>query len=185
MNSDAITTEQLWALLGAKLRNFLLKRVSDEQVAQDLLQETFLRVHKGLDGLNDRQRLTPWVFQIARNLATDHYRSRIRDAAIDGSETDIDAEEENLNELVAGWLPQMIAQLPEVYRQAVELYELKGLPQQDIADRLGLSLSGAKSRIQRGRTQLKSLLLACCSFERDRRGNFIDYSPNDPEDCAC
>ena len=77
----------------------------------------------------------------------------------------------------------MIAQLPDPYREAVELYELKGMPQQDIADKLGLSLSGAKSRVQRGREKLKSLLFSCCSFEQDRRGNIIGYERKNPDPC--
>ena len=92
-------------------------------------------------------------------------------------------EEDNLNQLILGWLPQMIAQLPETYRTAVELYEIKGIPQQKIADQLGISLSGAKSRIQRGREKLKSMLFDCCSFERDRRGNVIGFIQKSPIVC--
>ena len=84
----------------------------------------------------------------------------------------------------AGWLPFMIAELPDAYREAVELYELKGVSQQEIADRLGISLSGAKSRVQRGRKKLKSLLSDCCSFEKDRRGNLIGFKRNSPDDCT-
>lgn len=80
MTSESLTTEQIWELLSAKLRSFLLKRVSDEQIAEDLLQETFIRVHKRLDSLDDSQRITSWVFQITRNLVIDHYRSKARDA---------------------------------------------------------------------------------------------------------
>lgn len=82
-----------------------------------------------------------------------------------------------------GWLPHMIAQLPETYREAVELYELKGDAQKKIADKLGISLSGAKSRVQRGREKLKSLLFDCCTFEQDRRGNLLGYSRNSNDGC--
>lgn len=160
---------------------------------QNLLQETFLRIHGKLDGTDDNQRITPWVFQIARNLVIDHYRSKSRVATdrADDLEARVD-EEENLNKRVTGWIPEMISQLPDEYREAIELYELKGIPQQQIADQLGISLSGAKSRVQRGRAKLKSLLFDCCSFERDRRGNIIGYEQNRLEDrdelgngCSC
>ena len=187
MNSESMSTERIWELLSAKLRSFLRQRLSDEQVAEDLLQETFVRIHKRLGDIDDMQRLTPWVFQIARNLVVDHYRSKSRAAAVMADDLEANTHDEaNLNELVSGWLPQMIAQLPEAYREAVELYELKGTPQQEIADQLGISLSGAKSRVQRGRAKLKSFLFHCCSFERDRRGNVIGYVQNSPGDCdAC
>lgn len=185
MDDKSISTEKIWELLSTKLKSFLLKRVSDEQIAEDLLQETFIRIHQKLDDINDMQRITPWVFQIARNLVIDHYRTKPRDPTmlIDDVEEKVE-EEENLNDLVLGWLPQMIAQLPDSYREAVELYELKGIPQQEIADQLNISLSGAKSRIQRGRAKLKNLLFDCCSFERDIRGNVIGYEQTSPGDCS-
>ena len=184
MNRELMSTEQIWEALSEKLRAFLRNRVSDAQVAEDLLQETFLRLHKKLDDIDDEQRLTAWVFQIARNLVIDHYRSKARKVTItleEEIETPTD-EGGNLNELVEGWLTAMIAQLPNTYRDAVELYELKGMPQQQIAETLGISLSGAKSRVQRGRDKLKALLFDCCSFERDRRGNIIGYIQNNRSD---
>jgi RNA polymerase sigma-70 factor (ECF subfamily) len=184
MNSESMSTERIWELLSARLRSFLLQRVSDAQVAEDLLQETFLRIHKSLDNIGDNQRITAWVFQIARNLVIDHYRSKARVATERAEEFEARTDEdENLNKLVTGWIPEMIAQLPDAYRDAIELYELEGIPQQQIADQLGISLPGAKSRIQRGRAKLKSLLFDCCSFERDRRGNIIGYVQNSPDDC--
>ena len=191
MPNGSISTERIWELLSAKLRSFLLRRVSDEQIAEDLLQETFVRIHKKLPEVDDMQRITPWVFRIARNLVIDHYRRKSPDAmAIADDLESQEDDKEHLNELVAGWLPPMIAELPDAYREAVELYELKGVSQQEIADQLGLSLSGAKSRVQRGRAQLVKLLFDCCSFEQDRRGNLIGFSRNSPDDdcnegCQC
>ncbi len=185
MNQETISTEHIWELLSAKLRSFLLQRVSDPQVTEDLLQETFLRIHKKLDDIEDEQRMTAWVFQIAKNLVIDHYRSKGREDIAE-MPNDVAApthEKENLNELVMGWLPAMIAQLPDTYREAVELYELKEMPQQQIAEQLNISLSGAKSRVQRGRAKLKSLLFECCSFDRDSHGNVIEYTKNSPGAC--
>ncbi len=185
MNQETLSTETIWKLLSEKLRSFLLQRVSDPQVADDLLQETFLRIHKKLDDVHDEQRLTAWVFQIARNLVIDYYRSKGQERPTE-LPNDVAApaqERENLNVLVEDWLPIMIAELPEAYREAVDLYELKEMPQQQIAEQLNISLSGAKSRVQRGRAKLKSLLFECCSFEQDRRGNIIGYVQNHPEAC--
>ncbi|MGI9518756.1 MAG: RNA polymerase sigma factor SigZ [Pirellulaceae bacterium] len=191
VSDDSISTERIWKLLSERLSGFIRQRVSDEQVADDLLQETFVRIHKNLGDFDDAQRITPWVFQVARNLVIDHYRSRARQAVsmVEELETKHDVEE-HLNELVAGWLPGIIEQLPETYREAVELYELKGVSQQEIADQLGISLSGAKSRVQRGREKMKSILFDCCSFENDRRGNVIGFSRNSPapdstDSCEC
>ncbi len=186
MNQEKISTEQIWELLSTKLRSFLLQRVSDPQVAEDLLQETFLRIHQKLEDIKDEQRLTAWVFQIARNLVIDHYRTKGRQPDT-MMPMDVEApasEEENINELVMGWLPTMIAQLPETYREAVELYELKEMPQQQIAKQLNISLSGAKSRVQRGRARLKTLLFECCSFDKDSHGNVLEYTKKSSADCT-
>jgi len=187
MSGAAHSTEELWKLLSDRLRGFFSRRVSDPDAVEDLLQETFLRIHRGLAELDDGQRIVAWVFQVARNLVVDYHRSRPEVAPEDqGAETEEHAEESdaNLNDEVRAWLPAMIAGLPETYRRALELSELEGLSQQRVADELGLSLSGAKSRVQRGRGKLKDLLFDCCSFERDSRGNVIDYSRNDPGSCS-
>jgi len=69
----------------------------------------------------------------------------------------------------------MIEQLPDKYREAMMLTELEGMTQKDLSNQLGISFSGAKSRVQRGRGELKELLTACCHIEADHYGNTIDY----------
>ncbi|MFG0266525.1 MAG: RNA polymerase sigma factor SigZ [Rhodopirellula sp. JB055] len=173
----------MWRLFGDQLRAFLMQRAPNAQVAEDLLQETFVRIHTKLDEVEDQQRIRSWVFQIARNLVIDHYRAKSREAAALADEIAADDQtEESLEEVVIGWLPKMLEQLPAEHREAIKLYEIEGLSQQEIADRLGLSLSGAKSRVQRGRTKLKQVLFDCCSFEHDRRGNLIGYQRNHESD---
>ena len=121
MDNNSISTEKIWELLSLKLKYFFLKRVSDEQIAEDLLQETFIHIHKKLDDFDNTKRLTPWVFQIARNLVIDHYRSKSRESAelADELEASADEDEHNLNELVSGWLSKMVSKLPDTYREAV------------------------------------------------------------------
>jgi RNA polymerase sigma-70 factor (ECF subfamily) len=67
--------------------------------------------------------------------------------------------------------------LKPAYRDALLLTEWEGLTQFEMGKRLGLSPSGAKSRVQRARDQLKNLLLDCCRFELDHRGNIIEMTP--------
>ncbi len=79
----------------------------------------------------------------------------------------------------------MIERLSEDYRQAVTLVDLEGLAQQEAAVQLGLSLSGMKSRVQRGRRQLKGMLEACCTIELDRRRGMTDYDMQDQQAHSC
>ena len=184
MNDEPLTTEVVWHLFSANVKNFLRQRVSDEQTADELLQETFLRIHTGLEHVEQHQRIAAWVFQIARNLVVDHYRTKARDNA--RAEGDSPAETdaaENLNLQVAEAVAAMIRRLPADYRQAIELYELEGLSQPEIAKRIGLSHSGAKSRVQRGRLLLKEMLRECCSLEQDCYGNIIECVPKESKGC--
>lgn len=181
------STHAIWTRLSEDLRRFIRRRVPADDVADDLLQETFVRVHRNLSGLEDAERLAAWVYQIARNVIHDHFRrAGIDTVALDGTETAAESKNElaPLRDLARPWCAEMIEQLPEGYRQAVQLAEIEGLPQQEVAERLGLSLSGAKSRIQRGRKLLKEELEQCCRFEFDRRGNLLDYEPK-PERKVC
>jgi RNA polymerase sigma-70 factor (ECF subfamily) len=132
-------------------------------------------------------RLAAWVYRIARNVVHDHHR-KATSAAVPFADADpADAADDRQGRGHCGgceWLGEMVRSLPDGYREAVELAEVEGLPQQEIADRLGLSLSGAKSRIQRGRVMLRDALEACCHFEFDSRGNMMDYEPK-PDRKAC
>jgi RNA polymerase sigma-70 factor (ECF subfamily) len=185
--SDRPTTEAIWAQLSADLRRFIRRRVADEHAADDLLQETFVRVHRHLPALEDAERVAAWVYQIARNLIRDHFRQRVNATAplagVDPVEECDDSREE-MRCGSCGWVDEMIAGLPDGYREAVRLSEVEGLSQQEVADRLGLSLSGAKSRVQRGRAMLKGVLEGCCRFEFDARGNVTDHEPK-PDRPVC
>jgi RNA polymerase sigma-70 factor (ECF subfamily) len=187
MTTQQPTTDAIWTQLSTDLRRFIRRRVSDDHVADDLLQETFVRVHRNIGTLKDEVRLAAWVYQIARNVIHDHHR-KLPNATVALGDTDPVAEgEDHLSQLRCrggGWLDEMIRSLPESYREAVQLAEIDGLSQQQVADRLGLSLSGAKSRIQRGRSMLRGVLDQCCHFEFDGRGNMIDYDPK-PERKVC
>jgi RNA polymerase sigma-70 factor (ECF subfamily) len=175
-------TKDLWTQFHASIRAFLVGRVTDRAAVDDLLQEVFVRVHAGIGALRDDAKLKAWIFQIARNVVIDHYRSR--SAAVEFDEQShsggTTVEEAPLTEL-AGSLQQMIDALPEPYREAVRMSEIEGRTQKELAIRAGISLSGAKSRVQRGRQMLKDLLMNCCHFEFDSRGGIIEYY----EHCCC
>lgn len=172
-------TVQVWNEFSNALRSFIRRRVSDEHAADDLLQEVFIRIHHRLESLNSNDRLASWIFQIARNVVTDFYRKNVRETAADSFEPEsCDELSTNLNEQVGQWLVDRIDELPESYREILTMTEVEGIKQAEVARRIGLSNSGAKSRVQRGRKMLKQKLLDCCHFEFDRRGNVIDYTSN-------
>ncbi len=180
----SVSTEHAWQALSQQLRAFFRRRVMDDQLAEDLLQETFVRVHNGLASLQEQERLAAWVQRVAHNTLRDYFRKGFvskeilaPDDVVADAIPEEHTSEENYNEEIAAGLRCLAQQLPPRYREAIDLAEVQGLTQGEVGARLGLSLSGAKSRVQRGRDKLKDLLLKCCHFELDRRGNVIDYQP--------
>ena len=169
-------TESIWTQLKDDLGRFIRRRVADEHAASDLLQETFLRIHRSIGKLADEDRLAAWVYQIARNAIHDHYRQQRSEVPL----ADVDPADEREDDRPAQacqWLDELVGQLPDSYRQAVQLAEIEGLTQREVAQRLGLSHSGAKSRVQRGRALLRQSLDQCCSFHFDHRGQLTDCDP--------
>jgi len=180
-----LTTDAIWAHLSSDLRRFIRRRVPDDHVADDLLQETFMRVHRNIGTLQEAERLAAWVYQIARNVVHDHHRKATNSTvALADAENVSDDNDPQLVCRNIAWLDEMIRSLPDGYRQAVQMAEIEEHSQQDVADRLGLSLSGAKSRIQRGRSMLKEVLQQCCSFELDSRGRVMGCDPK-PDQKVC
>lgn len=172
----SLSTEQVWKDFRSQVRRFLLHRVRDEALADDLLQETFIRIHRGLGSVRDPSRIMPWLSSVARNVVTDHYRKQSHDNKELGPVPAGDPETAtNYNQELGHWLTGVVTTLPEKYRRAFELAEIEGRKQREVAEALGLSLSGAKSRIQRARAMLRKSLLDCCEVEFDRRGNAVDY----------
>jgi RNA polymerase sigma-70 factor (ECF subfamily) len=171
-------TESIWSQLSHDLRRFIRRRVADDHAADDLLQETFLRIHRSIGTLADEVRLAAWVHEIARNVIHDHYRKQSGDVPLDNIEpADVRDGTSELRARAGEWLEDLIRQLPDPYREAVQLSEIDGLTQREVARRLGLSHSGVKSRIQRGRAMLREILDQCCWFHFDQRGNLTDCDP--------
>ena len=194
------TVTEVWQQVHNGLRAFIAKRVSEETEIDDILQEVFLRIHRGLDGLKDPRRIVSWVYQITRHAIIDHYRAsgrRLEMPAGLGADmelirtmaaTPVIAEFKDSGEYrseLAGCLRPMIDQLNKEYREALMLVELEGLTQQAAAQRIGISLSGMKSRVQRGRRQLKRKLDECCLIQLDQRHAIADYTVRDPKRSPC
>jgi RNA polymerase sigma-70 factor (ECF subfamily) len=186
MDDGTSMSGDLWNALSGELRAFLRSRVPSESDADDLLQDVFVRVVEKIGSLRHAGRIESWVYQIARNTVADFYRRRTPRPA-DAVEDVVSSHREhggNQNRAVGAWLSLMIGRLPETLRDAVRMYEIEGLSQSEIAKRLNVSLSGAKSRVQRGRHQLEELLLGSCQLELDRRGNVIACKAADAAGCA-
>jgi len=174
--------EEIWDEFGLKLKQFINRQVRDESVADDILQEVFLKIHSSLVNLKDEDKLESWLYQITRHTMIDHLRRQRKEQELPEEwEAGQNEHENEAIEKLAPSIKAMILMLPQKYKEALVLTEYQGLTHRQLADKLGISLTAAKSRVQRGRQKLKEMLLACCHFELDKRGKVIDYYPR----CAC
>ncbi|MGO8996029.1 MAG: sigma-70 family RNA polymerase sigma factor [Polyangiaceae bacterium] len=167
--------------LQARLRPFVARRASPNDV-DDVLQEIFLRVQRGLPELRDDQRFGPWVYQIARSALADQRRARARHPLTANEPPEeaaptSEGEERSAEQLLAQAVVPFIAMLPSPYREALTLTELEGLTQKEAAKMLDVSLTNMKSRVQRGRARLRKLLEDCCEIALDVRGRVVGCVP--------
>jgi RNA polymerase sigma-70 factor (ECF subfamily) len=145
---------------------------------------------RGLPGLRDEERFTSWLFQIARSSIAEHRRTRARHPLTDApDDAEVVAEpnddDRDAARALACCVSIFVARLPSPYREAITLVELGGLTAREAAEMVGVSVSGMKSRVQRGRAQLRQLFEACCEIALDARGKVIDYTPRARDCTAC
>jgi RNA polymerase sigma-70 factor (ECF subfamily) len=162
--------------MAPRLRAFLRRRVRDDATADDLTQETLLKVYRSRAALRDGARLEAWLYRVARTTLIDHYRRQkpteeLPPALAAESRDEIAA----MRAAMVASMHHFLAELPAAYREPVRLAELEGLPLAKIALRMNLSLTAVKSRVRRGRQMLKAKLQACCRFEFDRLGQVIGW----------
>jgi RNA polymerase sigma-70 factor (ECF subfamily) len=179
----------LWQDVSARLRPFIARRVSPAEI-DDVLQDVWLRLQRGLPALRNEERFTSWLFQIARSSVADHQRARARHP-LPGAEPDGDApaaepdgeDDREAARALSACVSLFVARLPSPYREAVTLVELEGLTAREAAEMIGISVSGMKSRVQRGRAQLRQMFDECCEIALDARGKVTDFVPR-PQPCS-
>lgn len=174
----------IWQEYHSRLLHFIQSRVGEPTVAEDILQDVFIRIGNRLDSLKEDGKLRSWIYQITRNAIIDYYRSHRESIQLPESlsmpEEDIT---DKIREELARCMRPMIDELPDTYREAILLSEIEGLTQKEVAERQAISLSGAKSRVQRGRGMLKEMLQECCHLDKDHRGKVVDYNAKGGESC--
>lgn len=164
------------------LHNYISARVKDSDDAADILQEVFIKIASKLNTLTNSEKLKSWIFTITRNAIIDYYRKN-------ASNKNIGLTDEMINEVtfesdvdatkgLDKCLEKFIQDLPVDYRNIIIDSEIKGIKQKDLAEKYNLAYPSVRSRVQRGRSRLKEMFLACCKIEADSRGNILKATPN-------
>jgi RNA polymerase sigma-70 factor (ECF subfamily) len=181
---DVMDTERVWSELHDSIERFVGRRVREPADVDDIVQRIFLQVHRSLPTLRDADRLHAWLYQTARRAIADHYRAPAHrrevagdagEAILELSTAEVFEDDASALQELAGCVAPLLAGLGDADREALRLVEVDGMTQVDAARRLGLSVSGMKSRVQRARSRLRAVVDACCRLELDRRGGLIAY----------
>lgn len=166
----------LWEDLNQELYAFILNRVKNEEDTKDLLQEVFVRIQTKINTLENTSKLTSWIYQISRNIITDYFRkkksSKEVDLRIDLPEN---ADEDQVYTKLSSCINNKITSLSKKYKEAILLTSFKNYTQLQLAECKNISYSGAKSRVQRAKEQLKNEILDCPNVINDPNGKIIDY----------
>jgi RNA polymerase sigma-70 factor (ECF subfamily) len=175
-----------WRDIEARLRPYVARRVPSPAEVDDIVQEILVKIHKGLSTLHEDERFGGWVYRIAERAIADAARARARAPVTPvaepgdipaGLEAHVDEAAEDLQLELGECVALFVARLPSPYREAITLPELQGLTQKDAAEMLGVSVSGMKSRVQRGRERIRAMFEACCEISVDCRGRVIECEP--------
>jgi RNA polymerase sigma-70 factor (ECF subfamily) len=198
MSAQAGTAEPTRRELRDQVLVFIRRRVPSDDDAEDIAQEVMLRIYRHSADLEHEDRMTAWVYRIATNAIADHFRRPARRELPAGQSADVpehdceppaaallEPEPEELRRELAACLSPLIEKLSPTYREAIELVEFDGVSQVEAAARLGITVSGAKARVQRARQQLRELLLACCEVELDRRRSVTAINARGKECGSC
>ncbi|WP_103070807.1 sigma-70 family RNA polymerase sigma factor [Aquimarina sediminis] len=176
-------TLQIWETYQDEIRRFIKSKVRDNQITDDLIQETFVKAHNNIGRLKNDSKIKPWLFTIARNTVYDFYKENRY--TVDFEDVDEKVSEESDSNHVhteKDCLPGLINALPQKYRIPLLLSDIKGLKQDQIAKQLGVPLPTIKSQIQRARKMLIKGYMNCCDYKLNDKGQLVGEA-KDKEGC--
>jgi RNA polymerase sigma-70 factor, ECF subfamily len=182
MNSSE-NIEILWNGFSTSLKSFIFSKVKNNADTDDILQNTFLKIHDNIHNLKDKSKIKPWIYQITRNLIVDYFRNNNYNQKNNefNGEIAISSSSNRYMDTAISDMIKMMDEMPPEYCEALCLTEIEGMSQKEYAEKKGLSYSGAKSRVQRARMMLKDMLLKCCHYQFDKYGTVFDIQSN----CCC
>ena len=164
-----------------RLRPFVERRLRSPADVEDVLQDVFLRLHRGLSQLRDDERFGPWIYRIARNAIIDRQRAHSRTSELSDEEAAGADDDRDAKESLSACVAPFVARLPSLSGSG-HARRSRGVPHKDAAVMLGISLPGVKSRVQRGRAKLRAMFEECCRLELDARNRVVGYECRSDKD---
>lgn len=168
--------EEIWTEYRSNLMAFIRSRVANSSDAEDLLQEIMIKTHDGLSSVKNQASIKSWVFQIAHNTIIDFYRNTGRGKNLPADELWYGEEDTTVQQELTRCIEPFIRALPADTAEIIRQIDINGVSQKDYAQQHGIAYSTLKSRVQKGRSDLRVLFDKCCSFTLDATGSIAEYS---------
>ena len=165
------------------LRSYLRRQVRDPAVADDLLQDVFIKALASIRAEQQLENVTGWLYAVARTTVIDHHRSsRSTNEELNDNTPNVEADDERLHQELATCLRPLAEQLPPIYRDTLLATDFQGEKMGSLAAKQSLSVSAIKSRASRARVMLREKLLECCNVEMSN-GIVTDYQRRPTSAC--
>lgn len=175
-----MTTNDVWNLYAEDVKRFIMSKTKDLVVTDDILQDTFIKIHTKLHTLRDYSKVKSWAFSIAKNSIIDYFKDSKKtfEFADYEWETEIEADLHTEKDCLRG----ILKSLPKKYRIPLFLSDIKGMKQHEVAQQLNLPLPTVKSQIQRARKLIAQGFMDCCGFTLNDQGHLVGEI-QDKKDC--
>ena len=161
----------LWIEYKIGLKFYILKKIKNEDLADELSHEVLMKIYKSCCSGNEIKNIRSWMYQIAHNTVIDHLKKE--DKFADEVTEILGVDEKNTYENVEEFVEPLIKILPKKYAEPLLLSDIEGINQIEVSKKMNLSLTATKSRIQRARKLLKEKIIDCSNLELNAKGNPI------------
>jgi RNA polymerase sigma-70 factor (ECF subfamily) len=179
----------IYSQFSTALLQYIRSKIRSKEDAEDILQNIFTKISANVNSINGKDSIKNWLFTVTRNAIIDYYRTNknSKQQSIEHLQAELSSADDDGDPAkgLDQCLHNMIAQLPDEYRNIITDSELNNIRQKDLAEKYNMAYPSLRSRVQRGRERLKQLLYNCCHIETDKRGNILDVqSKNSCGSCS-
>ncbi len=169
--------ENIWSEYHAGLKAFLHSKVSNNIEVDDLLQEILVKTFNSIHTVKSEDSIKPWLYQIANNSIIDFYRKHAKSRELTAELLWYGEDDEDIKQSLAQCIVPFIKALPDETADLLTAIDIEEQSQKAYAEASGVSYSTLKSRVQKGRAELRALFEQCCHFSLDKHGNIVDFDP--------
>ena len=169
--------EILWVQFGSQLADYICRKTDQQDHCYDILHEVYIKLATNVEKISKACNVQRYLLKLAQNAVIDYYRTNPPRTILHSASYNLAVAENEINsptsELAHSWFSEFIHALPPIYKQALLRTEIDGISQIQLAEELGISYSGAKSRVQRAKLLLRQSMVNCCDYKFDKYGNVI------------